>query len=93
MPPRPPRPLGSPDRRELVRRLAGQIVGIDADEGVIAQARLAADVRTMLLAGGACVHVHATTNLGDESIDPLPRPPLRRPPRRDRAPDLAPRSL
>jgi hypothetical protein len=31
-------------------------------------------VRTMLVASGACVHVHATTNRGDESIDPLPRP-------------------
>lgn len=31
-------------------------------------------VRTMLRPGGACVHVHATTNRGDESIDPLPRP-------------------
>jgi hypothetical protein len=34
-------------------------------------------VRTMLRPGGACVHVHATTNRGDESVDPLrrPRPP------------------
>jgi SAM-dependent methyltransferase len=31
-------------------------------------------VRTMLRPGGACVHVHATTNRGDESVDPLPRP-------------------
>ena len=31
-------------------------------------------VRTMLRAGGACVHVHATTHRGDESVDPLPRP-------------------
>jgi SAM-dependent methyltransferase len=102
----------------LLAPLVGEIVGIDADEGMIAQARLAADqaridnvawrclrgeqlpadlgefdlatfaqslhwmkrvevlglVRAMLVAGGACVHVHATTDRGDESIDPLPRP-------------------
>jgi hypothetical protein len=27
-------------------------------------------VRTMLVASGTCVHVHATMNRGDESIDP-----------------------
>jgi SAM-dependent methyltransferase len=102
----------------LLAPLVGQIVGIDADEGMIAQAGLAADqagtdnvawrclrgeqlpadlgefdlatfaqslhwmkrlevlglVRTMLVAGGACVHVHATTDRGDDGIDPLPRP-------------------
>lgn len=102
----------------LLAPLVDQIVGVDADEGMIAQARLAAQragignvawrrlraeqlpvdlgdfdlatfaqslhwmkrvevlgiVRTMLRADGACVHVHATTNRGDESVDPLPRP-------------------
>jgi SAM-dependent methyltransferase len=102
----------------LLAPLVDQIVGIDADGEMIAQARLAAHqaglgnvawrrlrgeqlpadlgdfdlvtfaqslhwmkrvevlglVRTMLVAGGACVHVHATTNRGDESIDSLPRP-------------------
>jgi SAM-dependent methyltransferase len=36
--------------------------------------RVAAAVRGMLREGGACVHVHATTNRGDSSSDPLPRP-------------------
>jgi SAM-dependent methyltransferase len=36
--------------------------------------RVAAIVRGMLGEGGACVHVHATTNRGDSSTDPLPRP-------------------
>jgi SAM-dependent methyltransferase len=36
--------------------------------------RVAAAVRGMLREGGACVHVHATTNRGDASNDPLPRP-------------------
>jgi 2-polyprenyl-3-methyl-5-hydroxy-6-metoxy-1,4-benzoquinol methylase len=102
----------------LLAPLVDQIVGIDADGEMIAQARLVAQragisnaawrrlrgeqlpadlgdfdlvtfaqslhwmkrvevlriVRTMLRAGGTCVHVHATTNRGDESVDPLPRP-------------------
>jgi SAM-dependent methyltransferase len=102
----------------LLAPLVAAIVGIDADQGMIAQARLAARragignavwrrlrgeqlpadlgefdlatfaqslhwmnrvevlgiVRTIVRAGGACVHVHATTNRGDESVDPLPRP-------------------
>jgi SAM-dependent methyltransferase len=36
--------------------------------------RVAATVRGMLRANGACVHVGATTNRGDGSSDPLPRP-------------------
>jgi SAM-dependent methyltransferase len=105
----------------LLAPLVDQIVGIDADKEMIAEAQLAAQrvgisnvswrqlhgehlpadlggfdlatfaqslhwmkrvevlrlVRTMLRPGGACVHVHATTNRGDESVDPLqrPRPP------------------
>jgi SAM-dependent methyltransferase len=103
----------------LLAPLVDQIVGIDADKEMIAEAQLAAHragisnvgwrrlrgeqlpadlgdefdlatfarslhwmkrvevlrlVRRMLRAGGACVHVHATTNRGDESVDPLPRP-------------------
>jgi SAM-dependent methyltransferase len=98
--------------------MVDHIVGIDADAGMIAEARaqaqragvgnatwrrlraeqLPADlgefdlatfaqslhwmnrvdvlrlVRTMLRPGGACVHVHATTNRGDASVDSLPRP-------------------
>lgn len=38
------------------------------------RAEVAAVVREMLTPGGSCVHVHATTNRGDASIDPLPRP-------------------
>ena len=108
----------------LTLRLApfvDQIVGIDADRGMVAQARLEARrqgignvtwsqlraeqlpaglgefdlatfaqslhwmkrvevlrvVLTMLREGGACVHLHATTHRGDDSVDPLsrPRPP------------------
>jgi SAM-dependent methyltransferase len=36
--------------------------------------RVAVTVRGMLREGGACVHVHASTNRGDASTDPLPRP-------------------
>lgn len=102
----------------LLAPLVDQIVGIDADDGMIAAARLQARragignvafrrvraeqlpaglgvfdlvtfaqslhwmkrlkvlgiVRMMLRPGGVCVHVHATTDRGDESVDPLPRP-------------------
>jgi len=36
--------------------------------------RVARTVRGMLRAGGACVHVHATTHRGEAGDDPLPRP-------------------
>jgi SAM-dependent methyltransferase len=102
----------------LLAPLVDEVVGIDADKEMIAEAQLAAHragisnvsfrrlrgeqlpadlgdfdlatfaqslhwmkrvavlrlVRTMLRPNGACVHVHATTNRGDESADPLPRP-------------------
>jgi ubiquinone/menaquinone biosynthesis C-methylase UbiE len=102
----------------LLAPLVDQIVGIDADKEMIAEAQLAAHragtrnvtwrrlrgeqlpaglgdfdlatfaqslhwmkrvdvlrlVHAMLRPGGACVHVHATTHRGDDSVDPLPRP-------------------
>jgi SAM-dependent methyltransferase len=36
--------------------------------------QVAGIVRDMLVPGGSCVHVHATTHRGDASVDPLPRP-------------------
>jgi len=36
--------------------------------------KVARVVPGMLLPGGSCVHVHATTHRGDSSVDPLPRP-------------------
>lgn len=105
----------------LLAPSVGQVVGIDADGGMVAEARLQAQrlgvdnvtwrrvraeqlpadlgefdlvtfaqslhwmkrvevlglVRAMLRPGGGCVHVHATTDRGDQSVDPLarPRPP------------------
>ena len=44
------------------------------------QTKVARAMRGMLVAGGACVHVHATTHRGDDSEDRLehPRPPYER---------------